>query len=204
MSPAQAALREAQAKSLPVIDLTGFGEGDAARDVAVAAAVRHACEDKGFFYVAGHGVAPELIDAMRAQAEAFFALPHERKVAISKDLSHCNRGYEPLAAQTLEKGAPPDQKEGFYIGVEIDENDPRVKARKFNHGPNQWPSNLPRFRATSEAYFAAMVRFGTSLMEAMALSLDLPRDFFSRLHDRPDVHLAPAPLSAPARRRGSG
>lgn len=166
-------------RGLPVIDLSGFGEGDEATDARIAAAIRAACEDKGFFYVVGHGVPADALEAMRAEAEAFFALPEADKLAVSKDRSRCNRGYEPLAAQTLEAGAPPDQKEGYYIGVEVPADDPRVLAGKFNHGPNQWPEGLPGFRPAAERYFALMTAFGTRLMQAMALSLDLPRDWFA-------------------------
>ncbi|MEM6382431.1 MAG: 2-oxoglutarate and iron-dependent oxygenase domain-containing protein [Pseudomonadota bacterium] len=209
MSTAQAAVFAAQEKSLPIIDITGFGEGDARVDEKLAMEVRSACEDKGFFYVTGHGVPDELIRAMRTQAEAFFDLPLAQKIAISKDLSPCNRGYEPLAAQTLEKGAPPDQKEGFYAGVEISETDPRVQARKFNHGPNQWPAALPQFREVSEAYFAAMLAFGNRLMEAMALSLQLPRDYFAGFTTDPMctlrlLHYPPQRANAAPDEKGCG
>ena len=178
MAESALANHEPKPLGLPVIDLTGFDQGDADTDAAIARAIREACEDKGFFYVVGHGVPGDALEAMRAEAEAFFALPIDDKLAVSKDRSRCNRGYEPLAAQTLEAGAPPDQKEGYYIGVEVAEDDPRVLAGKFNHGPNQWPAPLPGFRPAAERYFALMTAFGTQLMQGMALSLDLPRDYF--------------------------
>ncbi|MEM6711040.1 MAG: 2-oxoglutarate and iron-dependent oxygenase domain-containing protein [Pseudomonadota bacterium] len=176
---ADATAQSKPVQSLPVIDIGGFGEGNEMHDGAIATALRSACEDKGFFYVVGHGISPEIIATLRTQSETFFSKTLEEKEAVSKDMSPCNRGYERLAAQTLEKGAPPDQKEGYYIGVEVAEDDPRVLAGKFNHGPNQWPDGAPAFREAADCYFAAMVIFGTRLMEAMALSLDLPRDYFS-------------------------
>lgn len=164
--------------TLPLIDLSGFDTGDEAHDAAIAQAVREACEDKGFLYVTGHGVPADALADLRAASEAFFALPEAEKLAIAMAKSRANRGYEPLAAQTLEAGAPPDQKESVMVGVDLAEDDPRVIAGKFNHGPNQWPQQPEGFKPAALAYFGHMVALGEKLMKAMALSLDLPRDYF--------------------------
>ncbi len=195
--------------ALPVIDLTGFGRGDMALDASVAEAIRHACEDRGFMYVVGHGVPQETLDALRAASEAFFALPDTDKHVVGKEHSTCNRGYEPLAAQTLEPGAPPDQKESYYIGVDLPEDDPRVVAGKFNHGPNQWPLQPESFKPAAEAYFTHMLAFGEKLMQGMALSLDLPRDYFSGFTTDPMgtlrlLHYPPQRANAAPDEKGCG
>ena len=50
---------------LPVIDLTGF-DLDAERRRAIAAHIGAACRMHGFFYVAGHGIAPTLLERLEA------------------------------------------------------------------------------------------------------------------------------------------
>lgn len=194
---------------IPVIDISGFDSGDTARDAEIAARMRAACLDKGFFYVTGHGIPAAAVGDLYKASEAFFALPPEEKNKVGKNNSPYNRGYEPLAAQTLEPGAPPDQKEGYYIGVEIPETDPRVQAGKFNHGPNQWPEVPAAFRPTAEAYYSLMVDLGTRLMGALALSLDLPRDYFSGFTTDPMctlrlLHYPPQRPMAPADEKGCG
>ena len=157
---------------LPVFDVAELGAGGA------ITALREACEGIGFFYVARHGIADALIDAASEQMRRFFALPLEQRMAVSKAYSSCNRGYEAMQTQTLEAGMPPDLKEGFYIGNDLGPDHPYVRAGYFNQGPNQWPA-LPGFRPAMEAYFNAMEGLATRLMQAMALSLDLPAGHFA-------------------------
>lgn len=164
--------------SLPVVDVTGLSSSDPEKRRAVGQALRQTCLDKGFFYCAGHGIPAGLIDAVFAETRAFFDLPLETKELVAKEKSFCNRGYETLGGQTLQAGAKPDLKEGYYIGLELPEDDPRVVARKFNHGPNQWPQDLPGFRPAMRAYHAAMLDLAERLMRGLALSLDLEENHF--------------------------
>jgi isopenicillin N synthase-like dioxygenase len=167
------------AASLPVIDIDGLGSPELADRRAVAAKLRAACLHNGFFYISNHGVDEALIGEVFAEAAAFFALPAEVKSGLDKSRSSANRGYEPLQGQTLEPGAPPDLKEGYYIGPEHAPDDARVLAGLFNHGPNQWPASRPRFKAVMQAYLDVMMALAARMMGGIALSLDLPEDYFA-------------------------
>ncbi|RYZ03193.1 MAG: isopenicillin N synthase family oxygenase [Comamonadaceae bacterium] len=169
--------------ALPVIDIAGLRSDDPASRNAVADQLRAACEHRGFFYIRNHGVPRELVARMFAATEAFFDQPMPAKLGVDKALSPCNRGYEPLRAQTLEAGAPPDLKESFYIGQEVAADDPRVLAGRFNTGPNQWPRDLPGFRTTMEAYFDAAYGLAATVVRGLALSLQLPWTHFDRYLD---------------------
>src|ERR1700679_1529144 len=102
----------AQPASPPIVSLAGMRSADPAERASVAAAFRAACVDTGFLYIVDHGIPAALTDAVFAETKRFFDLPMERKLAVDKATSPCNRGYEPLRGQTLQKGAPPDLKEG--------------------------------------------------------------------------------------------
>jgi isopenicillin N synthase-like dioxygenase len=193
----------------PIISLAGMTSADPAARAAMAADLRAACLDKGFFYIVDHGVPPELTRAVFDQARAFFALPMATKRTVDIARSPCNRGYEPLRAQVLEAGAPPDLKEGFYIGADLGPDDPRVAAGLFNHGPNQWPAGLPRWRETMEAYFARMLALCRTMMRALALALHLPRDHFEGFCDDPMatlrlLHYPPQPAHPDPGEKGCG
>jgi isopenicillin N synthase-like dioxygenase len=195
--------------SLPVIDISGLTSESAQARRAVGAQLRAACLDKGFFYIKNHGISEPLVESVLAEARAFFALPAEQKAEVDKSRSKANRGYEPLQGQTLEAGTPPDLKEGYYIGPEHKPDDPRVVAGLFNHGPNQWPVQQPQFRAVMLAYLDVMTDLAARLMTGIALSLDLPEDYFAdycrdgmttvRL-----LHYPPQPAQAPGGQKGAG
>jgi len=194
---------------LPVIDVSGLRDPDPVARARVAGALRAACLDKGFFYCAGHGVPAALRAEVLEQTRRFFALPTAAKLRVDKSRSPCNRGYEPLGGQTLQPGAMPDLKEGFYIGPDLPPDDPAVRAGRFNHGPNVWPDGLPGFRPAMDAYFASMLALGRLLMRGLALSLSLEERRFDTFCDRPiallrPLHYPPQPPAAPDDQLGAG
>jgi len=197
------------AASLPIIDISGLSSNKAADREAVGRELRAACTDKGFFYIKNHGVSESLIGDVFAEAAAFFSLSAEQKAEVDKVKSKANRGYEPLQGQTLEPGAPPDLKEGYYVGPEHGPDDPRVIAGMFNHGANQWPAQRPNFRPVMTAYLDVMLDLSARMMRGIALSLDLPADYFA--HYCSDVmatvrllHYPPQPPQARPGQKGAG
>lgn len=184
-------------KSLPVVDIAQLSSSRASEREHVAEALHDACRDYGFFYCTGHGVPDVLMDTVLQQARAFFNLPAAQKLALDKSASPCNRGYEGVGNQTLQPGAMPDRKEGFYIGEEVTPDDPRYGC--FNIGQNQWPANLPSFRPVMMAYFGALSVVGETLMRGLALSLKLPEAAFEPFTRQPlsAVRLLHYPPSRP-------
>lgn len=196
-------------QGIPVVNIAGLYSADPAARQAVGTQMRAACLDKGFFYIAGHGIDRALINAAFAQSESFFNSPPESKWLVDKAHSPCNRGYEPLGAQVLEAGAPPDLKESFYIGVDLPADDARVLAGKFNHGANQWPRDMPAFRPAMQAYFDAMTALGALLMRGLALSLQLDEQHFDAFCRAPVatlrlLHYPPQPANPQPGEKGCG
>jgi len=194
--------------SLPIIDLSLLAGTDQQRQ-QLAQSLADACLHTGFFYVSHHGISEALIKRVFEESQALFSLPDADKEAINKSFSTANRGYEPLKGQTLEPGSPPDLKEGFYIGEELDNSDPRVKAGRFNMGANQWPRTLADFRCTMMEYFHRMNELSGRIMEALAMSLGLNHDFFHAFCQQPLstlrlLHYPPQPPNPTPGEKGCG
>ena len=161
---------------IPVIDVRALTDGTEGR-YEVAGKIGQACRDWGFFYIVGHGVNEGLQERLTEVSGQFFAQDLEAKLEIGMSRGgRAWRGYFPVGAE-LTSGKP-DRKEGIYFGAELEPNHPLVKAGTPMHGPNLFPSNMPRFRETVLDYMAEMTRLGHSLMAGIALSLGLEESYF--------------------------
>ncbi|KAJ7546118.1 hypothetical protein O6H91_08G025400 [Diphasiastrum complanatum] len=146
----------------------------------LAAQIRQACLESGFFYVVNHGIDLQFINEVFKHSKRFFSLPLEEKMKVLQDKN--NRGYTPYAEEMLDpdKQSRGDSKEGYYIGVEILETDTR--AKKPLHGPNLWPSSslLPGWREIMEKYFEESLILSRKLIKLLALALYLDESYFNK------------------------
>lgn len=195
--------------SLPVIDVSLLRSDDPSERRRVASVLRQACIETGFFYVAGHGLDPALSDGLFAASKRFFDLPLEAKQQVEMRGSDMERGWEGVGDQTLDAGTGPDRKESIFIGVDLPLGHPLVRADTPHHGPNRWPQGLPGWREAVETYFAAMERLARTLLNGLALSLELPWGHFDPcLEDHMSslrlLHYPPHPTADPGREVGCG
>jgi isopenicillin N synthase-like dioxygenase len=174
-------------QEIPIVDVGALVDGSDPE--AVAEALGHAAATVGFVYVRNHGVPADLRAAMMAEAERFFAQPLETKNALHIRNSKIHRGYFSLFEENTDPGLTADLKEGLDIGRELGPDDPEVRRGLPLHGPNQWPTDLPGFRTTTDAYFTAMRSLAETLMRGFALALDLTPDFFADKIDQPCASL---------------
>ncbi|XP_022749861.1 2-oxoglutarate-Fe(II) type oxidoreductase-like [Durio zibethinus] len=142
--------------------------------------LKQACLDCGFFYVVNHGISQELMDEVFAQSKNFFHLPLNEKMKVLRNEKH--RGYTPVHDELLDPDnqVHGDYKEGYYIGVEVPEDDP--EAEKPLCGPNVWPADgvLPGWRQTMEKFHHEALEVGKVVARVIALALDLEVDFFDK------------------------
>jgi isopenicillin N synthase-like dioxygenase len=195
--------------SIPVIDIGGLRSNNIEDRRAIAAQIRKACHEAGFFYITNHGISEDAIARILAETKRFFDLPLKVKKQVSIAQSFISRGYEPLGYQSLDTNAAPDLKEGYYIGVERGPDDPLVQMGTPNHGSNQWVSALPGWREEMENYFALMTNLASLLLRGLALSLKVDETYFDPMIDDPMailrlLHYPPHPLDAQANQLGCG
>jgi isopenicillin N synthase-like dioxygenase len=175
---------------LPVIDLSPFlASGSRAERLRVAAALRAACIDIGFFYLIGHGIAQAELDELVAWGHRFFDLPIEEKMKVHKGPSV--EGF--MRVGGLNPEANPDKaadlKERLTMVRGQIAGEPALAGRRSSH--NQWPNErlLPGFAAFMTAHVARRVRVAQGLARAFALALDLAEDHFDSVYRYPSCTL---------------
>lgn len=142
----------------------------------VAEELGRSFEEYGFAVIRDHGIPQALIDRAEAASKAFFALPAETKQAYKVEGGGGARGYTPFGVETAKDAKVHDLKEFWHVGRELPEGHPLAEFM----GPNVWPEGVEDFRAVFEELYAAFEAAGGRVLEAIALHLGLPRDWFAR------------------------
>jgi len=159
---------------IPVVDLAPLLDGSDPDQVARE--IRWALANAGFMYVKNHRTNPELVAATFAQAKAFFNLPEAAKMPLHVSTSGTTlRGYIEPFGENTDPTRTKDLKEAYDIGPET----PGSATPFFGANPWPDPQALPGFAATVYAYHEAIKGLALELLGAIALSLDLPRDYFA-------------------------
>ena len=174
---------------IPIIDLAPMFGSERRAMEECAGALRRACSEVGFFYIANHRVEDASIRAALEQTRRFFALPLETKLAYDLARTRRHRGYVPFAGLSADPGAEPDRQEAYEVGFELPADDPLHLAGNALHGPNVWPRELPDFAGAVYRYFEDLLGLGHRLFRAFAIALGLPDDYFEAMITRPMAQL---------------
>lgn len=141
----------------------------------VAAELGRSFSETGFGVVRDHGIPAELIDRAWAMCRAFFALPEAAKRAYHLKGTGGARGYTPFGTEQAKDATVIDLKEFWHVGRTLPVGDPLEQFM----APNVWPDEIPGFRETMEAIYAAFEASGARILQAIAISLGEDKDFFA-------------------------
>ena len=132
-------------------------------------------EEYGFAVIRDHGIPQALIDRAEALSRQFFALPEAVKKAYKIEGGGGARGYTPFGVETAKDAKVHDLKEVWHVGRELPEGHPLAQYM----APNVWPAEVAGFRETFSELYAAFEKAGGRVLEAIALHLGLPREWFA-------------------------
>ncbi|WP_095590608.1 isopenicillin N synthase family dioxygenase [Actibacterium ureilyticum] len=161
--------------TLPVIDLSGLFSGQAADKARVAAELGAAARDSGFFYITGHGISQDRIDAVFAASKAFHEMPRSFKMKYWSGFTTHHRGYVPFEENGTDFPKSVNFYEAWDMSFEAPADHPDYLAGWRMTGPNVWP-DIAGWRETISAYYDAIFNLGLRMLDALALELGVPTE----------------------------
>ncbi len=162
------------AKGIPTVDLSAYVRGTNADRQTFVAALGSAFREVGFVAVVNHGVPKSLVDGFYAASKAFFALPEEVKRKYEIPGLAGQRGYTSFGREHAKHSKAPDLKEFFQIGQEVPEGHPLLAE----YPANVEVAEVPEFHRLGRELYRAFEIVGAKLLEAIAIHLGLPENYF--------------------------
>jgi len=146
---------------IPVIDFSVFTNGDATARQTVVDQIYQACHQIGFMYLDNTGISIDVLKKVFTQSKYFFNLPLAMKQQLAWSNEFSNQGYIGIEREHLDPNKPGDLKEAFNVGKQKATEDPCIVA-----------------------FYQACTEVANRVLQAFALALQLPFDFFATRHDR--------------------
>jgi isopenicillin N synthase-like dioxygenase len=161
-------------RTIPLVDLSQFTEGNAAAQGAFVEELGEAFHQIGFVGVINHGIPKTLIDSFYAASKAFFMLPENVKRQYEIAGLAGQRGYTSFGKEHAKQSTVADLKEFFQIGQEVPAGDPK----KAHYPDNVQVAEAPDFADLGMQLYKAFEATGAHLLRAIAIHLGLSVDFF--------------------------
>ncbi|TPX17751.1 uncharacterized protein E0L32_002852 [Thyridium curvatum] len=161
------------ARDIPKISLRDFDN----RIDEITAQLCNAAENVGFFAIVDHGIAPDEVEDMFANSEAFFNLPDNMKASVPWNPQ--NVGWEKMSQIRPSTGAP-DTKESYQL--QFGEN---MLTGGHSQDGSLWMSDehVPGFKEKCLSYMHRLQKISENLMVCFARGLGFPDDYFKKVHD---------------------
>ncbi|KAE8386461.1 2OG-Fe(II) oxygenase superfamily protein [Aspergillus alliaceus] len=179
---------------IPVVDLATIDATWEERK-ALAAKIKTASENTGFFYIRNHGVPEDLIQSALSQAKIFFEQPVSDKMKIDFRNSKVSAGYHQVGSTQVNRKETRDLKETFSMRY-----DPRMDpfCSNFKNGLEKhedarydgdyiWvgTSHLPGFRDVAVSLWQSRLALSRKLVRLFALALGEREGYFDDVTTHP-------------------
>jgi isopenicillin N synthase-like dioxygenase len=154
---------------VPSLDLNDFTSGDPDRKAQFVADLGAAFNTIGFVAIKNHGLTEEMRTQLYEQVKRFFSLPEEEKKKYEFPELYGQRGYIGKGKETAKGFKVADLKEFYHVGQPEPVGDMPA---------NVFPENLSEFEAYTTLVYRTFENTGKTLLQALALYLDLPEHYF--------------------------
>ena len=160
---------------IPSLDLADFLSGDANRKAKFVQDLGAAFNTIGFVAIKGHGLASDFTTKLYSDVEQFFQSPDSLKQTYEIEGIAGQRGYIGKRKETAKGFKVPDLKEFYHVGQPHKEDGDSVWSE---YPANVFPAEYPDFEKNTVEAYQTLEKAGKALLQAIALYLELPEDYF--------------------------
>lgn len=160
--------------NIPSLDLHHFTQGSAVEKNQFVSLLGKAYEEVGFVAIKNHGLSDDLIQDLYTEVEQFFALEEATKKKYEIPGTGGQRGYTSFGKEHAKDSNAGDLKEFWHFGQYLSDSE----NKSFNYPPNIDVAELPRFGSIGKKCYKALENSGLSILQAIALFLNLEEHFF--------------------------
>lgn len=162
-----------------MLDLGAARQADGSFSPEFIEQLRDATHRVGFFQLTGYGGAPGQAEDLLATIKRFFDLPLEERMKLDNRLSLHFRGYTRMGTEITQGRADAREQIDYSPDREPVTDYPPEQPYWLLQGPNMWPDEaLPELAPAAMAWAELMSKVGNELLRAIAVSLELPEDYF--------------------------
>lgn len=173
--------------TIPSLDLADFVNGNPATKSQFVKALGAAFHNIGFVAIKNHGLSQAVSENLYKAVESFFALPENIKQKHEIPGLAGQRGYVGKGKEHAKGRKTGDLKEFYHIGQEVEQGDP-LKAV---YPGNVWPEEVPELKTYGIEAYRALENAGLTMLQAIALYLELPEDYFNEKVNKGNSILRP-------------
>lgn len=167
-------------RRIPLLDLSHYTRGTSQERDTFIKSWGDGLKEFGFVSIVNHGVDPDVIARTYADAERLFGLPADTKRKYEVPGGGGQRGYTSFGKEHAKNRKVGDLKEFWHVGREL----PAGSSKKASYGDNQFPTELPAFKANSLALYQALDAAAAVMLRALADYFKLPTETFAEMaHD---------------------
>jgi len=160
--------------NIPRLDLDDYVNGDKHQRKQFSDNIGKAFNETGFVTITNHGLDKQLIEKLYADVKALFALPDDVKLKYEISGLAGQRGYTGKNKETAKGFTAPDLKEFWQIGQILD----KEHLVELGYPENLKIADVPTFNTTTETVYKKLEIAGINLLEAIAVYLGLPENYF--------------------------
>lgn len=167
-------MKEVLYDEIPSLDLSSFTSGTTQAKEKFVLELGTAYTNIGFVAIKNHFLLQDLQQQLYEVIKAFFALPDVVKQKYERTDLAGQRGYTGKGKEHAKGRNTGDLKEFYHIGQELQDSE----LAKEGYPKNIWPEEVPAFKEVGVKVFQALEKTGAYVLQAIALFLDLPENYF--------------------------